>query len=161
MLDMPGPRRTPTANLKLAGSRLADDRAKTEPDFKNGVGPCPRWLDKDSKKEWRRLVPILGSAGVLQYADADALARYCRTLTRFKRMQDIVESKGEIYQAVDYRGNDLGPRQRPEVAILDHLSNQLGKLECEFALTPASRSRVETTKNKKTTTKSRFFNKQA
>ena len=141
-----GPARTPTPDLKLAGSREAVKREKTEPKFVAGVGRCPSWLDDCSKVEWRRLSKKLSDAGVIQQIDGNALARYCRLWTRWRIVEGLDRSGGGIC-------TDTGEANK--------LAIQLTKLEAEFGMTPASRSRVIAMPKTKTSKKDRFFKKQA
>lgn len=39
--------------------------------------PCPKWLEAEAKKEWRRLAKALEAMGVLTEADMAAFAGYC------------------------------------------------------------------------------------
>jgi phage terminase small subunit len=79
-----GPAPKPTA-LKLLqgnpGKRAINGR---EPKPKTGMPRCPDWLDEEAKACWKRIVPQLNGMGVLTLIDADALANYCDTWSRWK-----------------------------------------------------------------------------
>lgn len=147
-----GPTRTPTTKLKLANSRLVKDREETEPVFTGEIGECPDWLDKESRAEWACLIPQLEGAGVLQSADWNAFARLCKARARWKELEMFVDDHGTSYES--HTGQI---RTYPEVLHLNQLMGHLTRLECEFGLTPASRSRVVVKPTTKKSRKGRFF----
>ena len=153
-----GPQKTPTPILALAGSREAVTRSKTEPKFGFGVGQCPKWLCRAGKAEWRRLVPQLEKAGVLQVVDANSLARYVETWVQWRQATQFIRDKGTTYALKDENGQTKYLQQFPQVSIARNLAIQLTRLEDAFGMNPASRSRVEVVKPKdETNTKGRFF----
>ena len=135
-----GPKPTPTAILRMRGSWRANLNPG-EPQYEPGAPPCPRWLGVEARKVWRRLTPQLAAAGVLTRVDCEALARYCHTLARWRSAVAFLKRRGEIYARKDAQGHRvLG--LWPQVALADKLAHQLARLEAEFGLTPASRSRI-------------------
>ncbi|MBN4074751.1 MAG: phage terminase small subunit P27 family [Alkaliphilus sp.] len=95
---------------------------------------CPRWLDSEGQKEWRRVAPELYRMGLLTELDVNALANYCRTTTLYKQTQLFLQENG----LVDDKGT-----KRPEVGVGQEAakeSRQWGKL---FGLSPACRMRLE------------------
>lgn len=155
-----GPAPTPTALLKLRGSSLASKRREiAEAHGPPGTPRCPPWLDKNAKAAWRHLVPLLDTMGVLTRIDGQALARYCRLWSRWRKMEAFIEEKGEMYPL---RGDDGQVRcfqQWPQVAIANKLSQQLTRLEQEFGMTPSARARLEIVPRvqEDATGKARFF----
>ncbi len=137
-----GPPRTPTAILKARGSWLVKHREETEPKPPRGRPTCPRWLKNEARAEWKRLVVLLDDMGVITKADGNALSRYCKLLERWKRMEAFIEENGETYQTMDRDGMPAGRQVYPQVKLAHELAVQLGRLEGEFGMTPASRSRV-------------------
>lgn len=139
---MPGPAPTPTEVLKLRGSRRAAGR-KNEPKPPNGAPPRPRWLSKEAKAAWKQLVPELDALGVLTKIDGNALARYCAMWVRWKRAADHLEKYGESYPLKDNEGKVKCFMPFPQAAVVNKLSIMLLRIEQEFGLTPASRSRLQ------------------
>jgi P27 family predicted phage terminase small subunit len=155
------PKPTPTAVLKLRGSTLISKRRETaEVKGLYGTPECPDWLDAEAKAAWNQLVPMLVGMNVLTRVDANALARYCRLWSRWRKMEAFIEDKGEMYPL---RGEDGGVKcfqQWPQVAIAHRLALQLVKLEQEFGLTPSARARIQLTPRQMEPArndKSRFF----
>ncbi|MHC4138045.1 MAG: phage terminase small subunit P27 family [Planctomycetota bacterium] len=101
------------------------------------------WLDKEAKAAWRRLVPQLDNMGVLTRVDGNALARYCRLWSRWKKAEEFLMERGEVYLAKDQNGQLKDVKPYPQVRIAAQLTEQLLRLEAQFGLTPASRARLE------------------
>ena len=156
----PGPAPTPTAILRARGSWRAKTRT-SEPRPRLGKPPCPRWLSKDAKTEWRRLATLLDDARVLAKSDGNSLSRYCIFLTRWRDAELYILEHGSTYRTKDKNGKPAGHRPFPQVAIAAQLARELARLEREFGLTPAARSGVTAEKREESTSnsgdKSRFF----
>ncbi len=143
MMGRRGPAPTPTEILKLRGSTLVTKRRqKSEAKGPAGKPRCPDWLDKDGKAMWRQLAPLLDAMGVLTRIDANALARYCRLWSRWRKSEAFLDEKGEMYPLRDEKGQVKYFQQWPQVAIAHKLALQLTRLEQELGMTPAARSRI-------------------
>ena len=118
-----GPQKTPTATLKLHGSRKVEGR-KNEPMTKVSGPSCPHWLTGEARKIWHKIVPALKKMGVLGSVDGFALARYC--LYAVLWLQELNKSVG-----------------RSELTM-NRYANQLNRLEQSFGLTPSSRAGLST-----------------
>jgi P27 family predicted phage terminase small subunit len=156
-----GPAPTPTEILKLRGSTLVTKRRqRSEAKGTSGTPRCPQWLDADAKAAWRQLVPQLQTMGVLTRIDGNALARYCRLWSRWRKAEAFLDQHGEVYPLKDENGRVKYLQQWPQVAIASKLAHLLTRLEQEFGMTPSARTRiqVEPRTAEKTSEKSRFFN---
>ena len=71
-----GPKPTPTAMLRLTGSRELE-RRHAEPKPALGAPNPPKWLDREARAEWRRVCPELVTLGVLAIIDRAVLVGYC------------------------------------------------------------------------------------
>lgn len=139
-----GPKPTPTAVLKLRGSTLVSKRREaTEVAGPAGTPDCPDWLDDDAKSAWDQVVPLLEGMGVLTRIDGNALARYCRTWSRWRKAEAFIQEKGEMYPLRDDDGKVKYFQQWPQVAIANKLAIQLTRLEQEFGMTPSARARLQ------------------
>ncbi len=155
-----GPAPTPTPVLKLRGSTLATKRREQlEAKGPAGVPDRPDWLDEQARQVWDQLVPLLEMMGVLTRVDGNALSRYCRIWTRWRKAEEFIDDKGEMYPLKDDKGAVKCFMQWPQVAIAHKLAQQLTRLEQEFGMTPASRTRIQVAHHgpAKATGKSRFF----
>jgi len=112
-----GPIPTPTAILKLRGSRLAA-RRQGEPIPPPGLPKCPGWLTPEEKAIFRQVARLLDGMGIAAATDANPLAMYARMLAKWITYPD--------------------PTAREPM----RLAGPLLALEREFGLSPASRARI-------------------
>ena len=136
-----GPAPTPTAILKLRGSRRAEGRG-SEVAGPSGTPTCPDWLDDEAKAAWRHLVPMLKRMGVLTRIDRNALTRYCSEWSRWRKMEAFIAEHGPVYTLKDEAGKIRCVQQFPQVSIANKLAINLTRLEQEFGMTPAARTRI-------------------
>ena len=73
---------------------------------------CPRWLDDEAKKEWRRLGPTLIKIGLLNDLTYSSFAAYCQEWSRYQKAESFINEKGPIMK--DGRG---GIKEIPQVTI--------------------------------------------
>ena len=123
-----GPKPTPTAILKLRGSRRANLR-KGEPQPERKRPVCPRWLDATAKACWKDIVPQLHTMGVLMKIDANAIVRYCVLWSRWMKAEQFIAKHGETYPLRDNEGSVKCLQQFPQVAIAHRLLIALTKIE--------------------------------
>lgn len=136
-----GPRRTPTAILKLTGSNRVGKR-RDEPKPELGK-PDAQFIESDSQAVFDQVCELLDSMSVLAKTDGGALERYARMFVRWRRAEQFIEKYGESYPTKDKDGNMTSFQQFPQVAIARTLSEALRKIESEFGLTPASRASIQ------------------
>jgi P27 family predicted phage terminase small subunit len=155
-----GPRPTPSA-IKQARGTYRSDRAAGNEAKPIGTPKCPAWLNADAKKEFRRLVKVLGGMGLLGEADQNALARYASTWVRWRQALQMIEKGGEVTVYKDENGRVKAVQPAAFAAIARGLAEQLDKLEASFGMTPSARSRIEVAPPPVVATpteaKSRFF----
>ena len=88
--------------------------------------------DEFAATQWARLVPLLRDMGILHPADQDALARLCCMHSDVQRLRKDIATCEDAKLATSMR------------RILTKVQDQVRQLECEFAMTPSSRTKVET-----------------
>ena len=127
----------------MRGSPLVTrERERSEVKPPSGKPRCPDYLDRNAKAAWKKLVPLLAAMGVLTRVDENALARYCRLWSRWRKAEDFIDDHGEMYPLKDEAGNTKCFQQWPQVAIAHKLSLQLTRIEQEFGMTPSARARL-------------------
>lgn len=150
-----GPKKTPTATLKIRGSEVANERWN-EPQPKGSIGGCPDWLNEHGKDKWGELIGVLQPLGLATEADRDALAGYCEAWQDFRdAMEAVAEYGAEI---VGSKGNLVA---NPAVHRKQAAWARLNKLAGEFGLTPAARAGLHAVPQSTGADKSKFFKNRA
>lgn len=134
-----GPQKTPTEVLKRRGSRRAKEPARVAEVKAAGEPVCPTWLDPAARDCWTWLAGELKTLRLLAAIDANTLARYCRTWSRWQRCQAVLIQHGETYVAIGSTGQE-SIKKRPEVEICARLATELATLEGALGLSPAARA---------------------
>jgi P27 family predicted phage terminase small subunit len=106
------------------------------------VPDCPDWIDELAKAHWREVVPQLHAMGVLTRIDEDALAAYCQAYARWRRAEEFIQRNGDVFTTKGDDGKIKYVQQWPQVSIARHVQMTMLRLQQEFGLTPASRSRI-------------------
>jgi P27 family predicted phage terminase small subunit len=139
-MGLRGPAPKPTALRVLEGnpSKRPLNAAEPKPDR---VAPrCPRHLDKEARREWNRIVPILLRMGVLTEADEYALANLCQAYSTLIKAQQKLSEVGLLLKTPSGY-----VQQNPLLSIVNSCTETITKLSREFGLTPASRTRLQAT----------------
>ena len=127
----------PTA-LKLArgnpGKRPIN-KHEPRPDVK--LPTCPRHLQGEARKEWRRMGRKLLAHGLMTDLDVRAFELYCLTYERFLDAYEKMKQHGLVVLSPN-----KFPVQSPYLAIINRCQTQIERLLLEFGMTPGSRSRV-------------------
>ena len=146
-MGQPGPKRKPTANLKLHGTYRSDRRFADEPVPDGGMPERPKFLTGPAKKEWERLAPILYEKGVLTTWDMTTFAQYCfhwgewvslgRAIKKAKAGKKDLRSR---YTAITSKGGEC-----LDVLVQAQLKALAASrsMAIEFGLTPSSRTRIK------------------
>ena len=132
-----GRKPTPTAIKELEGNpgkRKLNDR---EPKPEKKAPPCPKWLEPEDKKEWRRLAKQMERIGILTEVDMAAFAGYCQAYARWKEAEEFISQHGTIVRTPSGYW-----QQVPQVSIAQTYLKVMQKFAEQFGLTPASRSRI-------------------
>lgn len=133
-----GPPPLPTAIKKQRGTlkksrELGGEEMAPPP----GVPVAPKWLDKEARAEWSRIVPQLVAVNVLTGLDGGALERYCVAHSNWVRAQRAVQTQGTVIKT------PFGPQKNPNVKIALDERAAARLLATELGLSPSSRSRVK------------------
>lgn len=139
-----GPQPTPTAILKLSGSWRATARERAgEPKAIEGKPRCPRTLKGVAKQKWHEVIGYLDRMGILSRSDRPTLERYCIMYAQWLACIEFLDARGTtVYNAVGPQSKRVNLRPYPQVKEAASLAEALLKIEREFGLTPASRTRI-------------------
>lgn len=135
-----GPKKTPTAILKLRGTKIGEFERKGEVQA-TGLPQMPQRIydDELAAQCWQFVVPQLTAIGCAKEVDTQPLERYCLTWARWARAVDEIRANGETDTRISTNG-DSYEVVRPIVRIENILAGQLNKLEAEFGIGAASRA---------------------
>ena len=70
-----------------------------------GRPPCPRWLPPYARAEWRRVLPLLETMGILSKSDQTILVQFCvlagelRAATQGERIRTVLRKDGTTAEA--------------------------------------------------------------
>jgi P27 family predicted phage terminase small subunit len=137
---MQGRKPKPTELKRLAGNPGKRPLNDSEPRFGGEWSMrAPRHLSDDAKAEWKRVAPLLASAGVLTAVDRAALAGYCQAWARWIEAEKMIEEQGYVLATPSgYQ------QQSPYVTIANKALELVKTFAVEFGMTPSSRSRIKT-----------------
>ncbi len=127
-----GPRPTPTAQLRLVGSRELEHR-HDEPQPELGV-PKPPKLSREAKAEWKRVVPELTRVGVLALIDRAVLTGYVEAWADYRDARIALRKSGPTY--LSSTGN---PSRHPNMVVLAENRLAFLKFAQELGLSPSAR----------------------
>ena len=127
----------PTAIKILEGNPGKRKLNENEPKPLKKAPPCPKWLEPEAKKEWRRLAKALEAMGVLTEADMAAFAGYCQSYSRWKEAEERITDRGLVI-----RTPSGYPQQVPYISIAQQYLKLMQQFAEQFGLTPAARSRI-------------------
>ena len=150
-----GPRPTPTAILRMRGSKRGIYDRKGEPQPERGRPVCPSHLSVAARGIWKKLIPMLDATGVLTLIDAYTCERYCDTLARWRQCVRFLNKHGPTYEA---KNGVIW--NYPQVKNGMAYSEALLRIEREVGLTPSARARLVVPETKgKDDGLERFFRK--
>jgi len=141
-----GPAPTPTRIRVLEGNPARRPLPANEPRPLAGEPEMPTYLDREARRQWKRLVPILVSMRVLTVADGMQLANLCQAYSI------LVQAHHAMRQASKGGGSGLLMKtpggyvqQSPLIGIINGQAEIIHRISREFGLTPSSRTRLEAT----------------
>lgn len=135
-----GPPPKPSKLKKLEGTYRKDrDAGGASLQPPPGVPLRPKWLDKEARAEWDRVVPQLVELKVLTGLDGGALERYCVAHSNWVKAQRDVQKHGPVVKT------PFGPQKNPAIKLAQEERAAARLLAGELGLSPSARSRVKVT----------------
>lgn len=98
---------------------------------------CPAHLSDVARREWRRLAPVLHSAGILTVADRAALAAYCQSYARWVEAEEQLGKTPALLKAPSGY-----VQQSPWLSVANKQLELMGRYMSELGLTPSARTRL-------------------
>lgn len=117
-----------------------------------GAPDAPRWLTKEARKTWRRLMPELLRYNLVSVVDRDMLAMLCQSVGRIElleraiaaKMAALAEDGKDSIEALVGKTQTGYEVQAVAYQLLSKEQEKAFKLLAEFGLSPAQRARVAT-----------------
>jgi P27 family predicted phage terminase small subunit len=138
---MAGRRPKPTKLKLLQGTQRSDRINRREPDPKSEIPSCPKHIQGESRREWKRITKELGALGLLTRVDRAAIAAYCDAYGRWTEAASKLSEKGLLVKAPSGY-----PILNPYLSIINSALDQMRKFLTEFGMTPSSRTRINVAK---------------
>lgn len=115
-----------------------------EPKPPEKLPPCPRHLDKEARKEWRRAGKVLMEIGLLSDLDRAVFAGYCQSWSEYVSATVKVQDMGTVYKK-----NDGTPGINPYVRLAREAYERMMKAAVLIGLSPSSRAGLKVQKPRK------------
>lgn len=110
----------------------------------------PKGMARGARREWKRMVPLLLTNGLLSSVDGSALAGYCRCAAMVELLDKELQHDGTTFREMyeDRDGNMVPGNIKPNPAYQQWLAaqKQMKSFLIEFGLTPASRRNLKVQK---------------
>jgi len=151
-----GPQPKPSV-LKLItgnpGKRPIDLSGEIMPEV--GVPDIPRHLNKEARKEWKRITVELEKLGLISKLDRAALSLYCQAWGQLVMLEESLNreielrlDKGQdITHAMTFTTDKGYQGQAVRVQLINNLREQVNRYLAAFGLSPSSRGRVKASTN--------------
>lgn len=97
----------PTAMKELEGNPGKHPLNTSEPKPNKKAPACPKWLEPEAKKEWRRLAKQMEAIGILTEVDMAAFAGYCQAYARWKEAEEFITQHSNVSDIKNLVGDEL------------------------------------------------------
>ena len=134
-----GPKPKPTELKKRQGTYRSDKATPNQPvipDAKRTHKP-PDYFNKDAVAEWKRMLPVLTSVGVLKESDLTTFTAYCHNYGLWMDANRVIAEEGTTQVSINGE-----VKHRPEFAQSQKALQAFTRCAIELGLTPSSRTRI-------------------
>ncbi len=142
---MAGRKPIPSRIIELRGGTEYTHRPlnKQEPKPKPEIPPCPRHLEKEARREWRRMARELDNVSLLTRLDKAVFAIYCSSWSTWKEASQKLASTGMVIKSPKNY-----PMINPYLSIQRSAESQMIKCLVEIGMSPSSRASLNVEKPK-------------
>ena len=143
-MGLRGPAPKPTSIREREGNPARRPLPAHEPRPQLGEPVMPKYLDREGRQEWKRLVPILLSIRVLSTADGLELGNLCQAYSFLVQAHEAMRLAGKGGGSGLLMKTPGGyVQQSPLIGIINGQVEIINRISREFGLTPSSRTRIE------------------
>jgi len=133
-----GPAPIPFEVKVIEGNKGKKKLPKHRPSFRPKAPRCPSWLDKEARREWRRLAPQLEKMRLLTEGDLAAFACYCKAYSDLQNAEKTLQEEGRI--VTTEKGYQMA---HPAVAMAREAMKSIKDFAIQCGFTPSARSRID------------------
>lgn len=101
----------------------------------------PSWLDKDAKREYRRIVDALADLDLLKATDVGVVASYSQAFSRWVAAEKMVAAEGIVRKVVGSQGQEKWVKH-PALLVSSDAQKQMLRAGSLIGLNPVDRSRI-------------------
>jgi len=128
----------PTALKVIQGTYRPDRANPNEPKPRVVIPPCPKFLQGDARKQYRKTAKKLARIGLITELDDMALAMLCQGWAEYLEATEQVKKSGLLVKSP----NGF-PVLNPYLIAANQALKKVRSLLAEFGMTPGSRSRIQ------------------
>ena len=125
-------------NLKVIEGNPGKRKLAEAPKAPPSTPTMPSYLTAYAKTEWRRIVPILDSVGLLTQVDRQTLAAYCEAVATFKAATETIAQTGILVQG-RRKGEAI---KNPALQVQRDAARLIATYSAMFGLSPSDRVRL-------------------
>lgn len=107
------------------------------------IPPCPAFLTKDAKAEWKRISKDLAVLGMVNELDRSELAVYCQAWADWKKAREMIGGLGELGM-IDKTPNGF-KQTSVWMQIANRAEERMNKAGSNFGFSPAARAKLRQT----------------
>lgn len=139
---MPGRRRKPAPQREVEGNP-GHRPIPVELDFSAAgeIGKPPTWLDKDAKKEYRRITAALADLDMLRSTDVGVLASYSVAYSRWIAAETKIAAEGTVIKVTGSTGQEKFIKH-PALLVSSESQKQMLRAGSLLGLNPVDRSKI-------------------
>lgn len=115
---------------------------RSEPEPCRRRPPCPKWLDRDAKRLWRKVVEFTHAMGSLSLLDGPVVAQYCQVWSLWKRAEEFLHRHGDTYPTRVPGGGPPIQIEWPQAKQVRRLAAELSRLERQLGISPQMRGKL-------------------
>ena len=125
---------------KKSAKELAVATSTKPGDLAVEIPPCPAFLSKDAKTEWKRIAKDLVVLGMVSVLDRAELSVYCQAWADWKQAREHLEALGKVGMI------DETPNGFKQVSVWMQIANRaeerMSKAGSAFGFSPSARAKL-------------------
>jgi P27 family predicted phage terminase small subunit len=108
------------------------------------IGKPPTWLDKDAKREFKRITAALADLDMLRATDVGVLASYSVAYSRWIAAEKRIAAEGTVLKVVGSQGQEKFVKH-PALLVSSEAQKQMLRAGSLLGLNPVDRNKISAT----------------